>query len=193
MDTGSTEPSMDDILASIQRIITDDPSGLNAARKPRPSETAPPAAAQADEDVLELTSPVAPKAPDPMDWPLEAAAVPPPPPAAAAPAPTPQAPPPAPAPEIKPAVATTAPTKPDSSAKPDTLVSDKAARASRDALNSLSSLLVTPAAGSGDGTLEGLVREMLRPMLKEWLDDRLPAMVEEMVAKEIARISGREG
>jgi cell pole-organizing protein PopZ len=38
-------------------------------------------------------------------------------------------------------------------------------------------------------TLEDLVREMLRPMLKVWLDDNLPSMVERMVRAEIERVS----
>jgi hypothetical protein len=43
-------------------------------------------------------------------------------------------------------------------------------------------------------TLEDLVREMLRPMLKSWLDDNLPAVVERLVRAEIDRVSrGRMG
>ena len=43
-------------------------------------------------------------------------------------------------------------------------------------------------------TLEDLVREMLRPMLKVWLDDNLPGMVERLVRGEIERVSrGRGG
>jgi len=43
-------------------------------------------------------------------------------------------------------------------------------------------------------TLEDLVREMLRPMLKAWLDDNLPGMVERLVRAEIERVSrGRMG
>lgn len=43
-------------------------------------------------------------------------------------------------------------------------------------------------------TLEDLVREMLRPMLKTWLDDNLPGMVERLVRAEIERVSrGRAG
>jgi len=38
-------------------------------------------------------------------------------------------------------------------------------------------------------TLEDLVREMLRPMLKSWLDDNLPSMVERLVRAEIERVS----
>ena len=43
-------------------------------------------------------------------------------------------------------------------------------------------------------TLEDLVREMLRPMLKVWLDDNLPGLVERLVRAEIERVSrGRTG
>lgn len=40
-------------------------------------------------------------------------------------------------------------------------------------------------------TLEGIVRELLRPMLKQWLDDNLPSIVEEKVQAEIERIARR--
>lgn len=45
---------------------------------------------------------------------------------------------------------------------------------------------------SGETSLEGLVRQMLRPMLAQWLDDNLPKMVEELVKAEIARIAGKK-
>jgi uncharacterized protein len=38
-------------------------------------------------------------------------------------------------------------------------------------------------------TLEDLVREMLRPMLKSWLDENLPGLVERLVRAEIERVS----
>ena len=38
-------------------------------------------------------------------------------------------------------------------------------------------------------TLEDLVREMLRPLLKTWLDDNLPGLVERLVRVEIERVS----
>jgi cell pole-organizing protein PopZ len=40
-------------------------------------------------------------------------------------------------------------------------------------------------------TLEGIVRELLRPMLKQWLDENLPSIVEEKVQAEIERIARR--
>jgi uncharacterized protein len=43
-------------------------------------------------------------------------------------------------------------------------------------------------------TLDDLVSEMLRPMLKAWLDDNLPDLVERIVRDEIERVSrGRGG
>jgi uncharacterized protein len=45
--------------------------------------------------------------------------------------------------------------------------------------------------GGGGKTLETLIKEMLRPMLKDWLDENLPALVERLVEREIHRISGR--
>lgn len=38
-------------------------------------------------------------------------------------------------------------------------------------------------------TIEDLIQEMLRPMLKGWLDDNLPQIVERMVRAEIERVS----
>jgi len=38
-------------------------------------------------------------------------------------------------------------------------------------------------------TLEDLVKEMMRPMLKTWLDDNLPGLVERVVRAEIERVS----
>ena len=46
---------------------------------------------------------------------------------------------------------------------------------------------------SGETSLEGMVRDMLRPMLSEWLEKNLPGMVERMVAAEITRIVGKKG
>ncbi len=38
-------------------------------------------------------------------------------------------------------------------------------------------------------TVEDLMKEMLRPMLKSWLDDHLPSLVERLVQAEIERVS----
>lgn len=87
------------------------------------------------------------------------------------------------------AMETAAPVAP---ALAETIVSHASEAAARSSLAALSSLLVKPAEPeAGENTLEGLVREMLRPMMKDWLDANLPRLVEGMVAKEIARITGR--
>lgn len=56
----------------------------------------------------------------------------------------------------------------------------------------LSAMLVGGYEGAGN-TLEGLVRDMLKPMLRAWLDENLPRIVEDMVEREIARIAARKG
>lgn len=48
-----------------------------------------------------------------------------------------------------------------------------------------------PNLGGGGKTIEEVVKEMLRPMLKEWLDRNLPPMVERMVEREIVRLTRR--
>ena len=164
----SNEPSMEEILSSIKRIIAEDGAKPRAPRQAAPDAPEQRAAAEGpapEPEVLELTDMVASDEPAPApEQHLEA------PPEAAMPSFEPAAP--------------AAPTPPAE------LVSTDAASASREALASLSRLLVKPEPGN-DGTLEGLVRELLRPMLKEWLDANLPDLVESMVAKEIARITGK--
>lgn len=65
------------------------------------------------------------------------------------------------------------------------LLSDATTTAVDSAFNSLAQTVLVQNAQ----TLDGLVREMLRPMLKVWLDDNLPGMVERMVRAEIERVS----
>jgi len=47
--------------------------------------------------------------------------------------------------------------------------------------------------GGADRTLEGIVRDMLRPLLQTWLDENLPRLVERLVREEIARVVGEAG
>ena len=47
--------------------------------------------------------------------------------------------------------------------------------------------------GGAKRTLEEIVREMLRPLLQAWLDDHLPGLVERLVREEIARVVGEAG
>ena len=45
---------------------------------------------------------------------------------------------------------------------------------------------------SGETSIEDLMRELLRPALAEWLDKNLPPIVEGMVAAEIKRIAAKK-
>jgi len=47
--------------------------------------------------------------------------------------------------------------------------------------------------GGAKRTLEEIVHEMLRPLLQSWLDDHLPGIVERLVREEIARVVGEAG
>ena len=66
------------------------------------------------------------------------------------------------------------------------LVSDPTAAAAAAAFGHLSASLLMP---HDLRTLEDVVRELLRPLLKQWLDDHLPDIVEAQVQAEIERIS----
>lgn len=166
----STEPSMEEILSSIKRIIAEEGDTAPArARRPaaKATTTAPAADPVADDEgdeVLELSEP-APEVPEPA--------------ARAAPMPigapdTPHQP----------------RQQPQQQQRPDPILSDQAAEATRGPLEALSRMVVTPDVPGSD-TLEGMVREMLKPMLRDWLDANLPRIVENMVSREIERITGR--
>jgi cell pole-organizing protein PopZ len=166
----SNEPSMEDILSSIKRIIAEDSdAALSAPRGRRsvggsttieraaPRKQEPVADFEDESEVLELTEAVAVE--EPM---ME------------------QRMPDAKQPEAR---------QPDKTQKPP-LVSDATLNASRSSIAALSALVIKPEVTGGD-TLEGLVREMLKPMLADWLDQRLPEVVERLVAQEISRITTR--
>lgn len=68
------------------------------------------------------------------------------------------------------------------------VVSAPTAVASTDVLAQLAKAILDRrdvAIGTRDVTLENMVREMLRPLLKEWLDRNLPYLIERLVKKEI--------
>ncbi len=67
----------------------------------------------------------------------------------------------------------------------DTIISEQTSAAVSAAFDSLAHTFFAQNAR----TVEDLVREMLRPMLKHWLDDNLPGLVERMVRSEIERVS----
>lgn len=51
----------------------------------------------------------------------------------------------------------------------------------------------TPVHRAPGPTIEDVVREEMRPLLKAWLDQHLPPMVERLVRAEIERVMGRLG
>lgn len=58
------------------------------------------------------------------------------------------------------------------------------------AAGALSKLLAKVEFGDdGDNSMEALVRELLRPMMKDWLDANLPGIVEKQVEAEVKRIA----
>lgn len=80
--------------------------------------------------------------------------------------------------------ATIAPSNPNA-APAARILSHSTVSAVETAFNSLASTVLT----NNARTLEDLVKEMLRPMLKSWLDDNLPGLVERIVKAEIERVS----
>jgi len=209
----SQEPSMEEILASIRRIIADDDatkSGPRAAeppkQAPRPAPPPPrilpepvPPALHVSEEPAEaaaadpFSEPVEEESSDILDL-TESMAAP-----AFEPAPPPPAPASAP-PQFRKIEALSdvgfdegeakqaAPRNDAPSfqlAAEQGLLSRETSAAVDSAFNALAQTVLVQNAR----TLEDLVREMLRPMLKSWLDDNLPGMVERLVRAEIERVA----
>ncbi len=185
-DQTTQEPTMEEILASIRRIISEDdaPAEAAPAEEPVAEELAvaelpalpedEPLVEDEDDGVLELTEKV-----DSMgDLDVYTSV---------APEPAPLA-----------EVAYAPPPEPLSYAEPEpvapssSLVGDPAAAAAAAAFGALSSQVMMPRDGR---TLEDVVRELLRPLLKQWLDDNLPRIVQDTVQSEVERIArgGRVG
>ncbi len=191
-DPTAPEPTMEEILASIRRIISEDDA---------PAETPAPAA-EPEPVVAAAPEPVAAPEPEPV---AEAPA------AFMDPAPSVAEPEPADDDVLEltdryeaPAaesigdldVSTPAPSY-------DSLVGDSAAASAASAFAGLAASFKAPepaatprgpdlnfASGS---TVEGMVAEMLRPMLKDWLDANLPGIVQDQVRKEVERIARNAG
>ena len=76
----------------------------------------------------------------------------------------------------------------------ESILSNGPSANSTDALQELAKALLSKrdiAIGNKDMTLEGLVREILRPLLREWLDQNLPYLIERLVKKEIDHMVNR--
>ena len=209
MANAEQEPTMEEILASIRRIINEDedeakPAEAEAEAAPEPVEEPEPEpepedevefdaepefaeeeAAPSDDDVLELTDRVEDETAgtDPISIADDLMIV-------dreeeemqAEPEEEPEPEPePAPRPQAKPAAS--------APAEEEELLGEVQASAASSAFAALSGALKV---SSDQGlTLEGIVRELLRPMLKQWLDENLPAIVEEKVEAENERVARR--
>lgn len=189
------DPSMEDILASIRRILSEDGAQAPAV----PAVSVPPAPAPAPRNVLALDSSMLvnePKAAPPIaaGTPLSALN------AIVSPGMetqlppvhlTPPAPPPEPAPPIQAAAPLPAPAPvPDATM----LVAPSAAAAAAASVEELVRTLTAERQAQvyrGGPTIEDVVREEMRPILKAWLDTNLAPMVERLVRLEIERVVGR--
>ncbi|MSP67429.1 MAG: DUF2497 domain-containing protein [Alphaproteobacteria bacterium] len=202
------EPSMEEILASIRRIISEDgaedadkadkaEAGTKSKRaaKPEPAPAAEaPAAEEPADNVLELTRMVQDdgsvvnlqEAVKEVEAEIEIAeelpeAEPLPEPAPVL-APTPKAKKPTPVPPAAPTVEAVA----------DPLLSRETAAASGAAFAQLARMVAAKDEAlriSATGrTIEDIVVDLLRPLLKDWLDENLPLLVERLVKSEIERI-----
>ena len=192
-DQTSQEPTMEEILASIRRIISEDDA---PADEPKAEETVPespaqdpvisfepqpepepapapayePPAAEPEDDALELTERVDQVGDLDVYSPTVA-------PASSEPESAVYSPPPS---SYEPVG------EPVSPAVDEGLLSQTAATAAASAFGQLSAAIGMP---HTDRTLEDVVREMLRPLLKQWLDDHLPQIVEASVREEVERIA----
>lgn len=196
------EPTMEEILASIRRIISDDDAPPKSGGSQKHDAAVVPLtdsagekddadAMRAEIDEPGLAAEAAPSRPAPDIKPafeddldilelteeIERAAPPPVPPVAIAPQPKPSFIPPPPQ-----------PARPQPAAdgqQRDALLSAAADKQVTEAFGSLANTIL---AGNAK-TLDDIVRDMLRPMLRAWLDDNLPPLVERLVRQEIERVA----
>ena len=196
---------MEEILASIRRIIADDDANKATAKAPPAAAPAPPlppapppeAAANSQDEIDAMLAKLDVRTPEPPGSDVFDLTE-----AMAAPQPQPESnlattfrtidassdvvfterpmePPPEPAMRIE-------ERRPPPPIEPDRpLISQATVAAVDSAFNSLAHTLI----GQNARTLEDLVKEMLRPLLKSWLDDNLPGVVDRIVRAEIERVS----
>ena len=164
------DPSMEDILASIRRILNEDEPGAAPARA-APSSAEP---LTLTEEML-VQEPAAALPPEPASAPGPEPEALPPPVLAVPPEPEPE-----PAPELPPLA--------------EALIAPTVAAAATAAIGTLIRAVSQDrgaAVTRGGPSIEDVVREELRPLLKDWLDQHLPALVERLVRAEIERVVGR--
>jgi len=189
-DTTAQEPTMEEILASIRRIISEDDAPAAQAEPvaeaepvaafadPTPSAIEPEPAPE-DEEILDLTDRYeAPAAQSIGDLDIGTAD------AEPEPFPTPF--------HAEPEPVNPEPAPSSSFVDHEALVGETASASAASAFAGLSAAFrqsePIPTGGTGP-TVDDLARALLRPMLKEWLDANLPGIVEEAVKKEVERIA----
>jgi len=176
---GAADPTMEDILASIRKILNEDETATLAV--PPAAELATPATQPLalTEDMLVPTTSTEPAAAEPAPIPAE--------PAPAAPVQERTAPATAASTPAVEAPAASAPSTAD-------LVAPAVAAAAAAAVGSLVRAVAAErhaTVSRGGPSIEDVVREEIRPLLKAWLDEHLPPMVERLVRAEIERVVGR--
>jgi cell pole-organizing protein PopZ len=196
----NNDPSMDDILASIRKIISDDEARaqVNAGTSSPSMANTPSSSGARRDDVLLLTDLVEepPETPATRPTPLPTQRIDP---ISAGEMPQPTVPSFASAAPVASVTPVEAPMKQPS---PETLVEPGAAGVAASAFERLSHAVQDsvpppvaqdpgPAMGPSGRNLEDIVKEMLRPMLKDWLDKNLPPLVERYVEREIVRLTRR--
>ena len=180
---GGSVPSMEEILASIRRILNEDepPAGSTAG----PNETNPNETDPDDAEPLTLTEDMLvgePLAPTPNAAPIVALPI--------VPMPiVPARPETAPAPQST-AQASVPPPLGRPAADGDALLAPTAAASVGHLLRSVAAER-NSAVNRGGPSIEDVVREELRPLLKEWIDQHLPPLVERLARSEIERVVGR--
>lgn len=169
------EPTMEEILASIRRIISEDAEPGKAGSAAAPSR---------DGEVLELTNVVH------DDGSVGAASAPPPEPPRRRPEPAPEPRVARRAPEPKPARNQSDFDMVDKDDR-DGVLSSQATSAVSNAFGMLSREREVSVGGST--SLEDIVTQMMKPMLAAWLDQNLPDIVERVVQQEVERAARNSG
>jgi uncharacterized protein len=157
------EPSMEEILASIRSIISED--------RATPAKEPVAAAALEEETIASVEAPAVERDVAPVEsitgprvvWP-----------------------------KPEPAIEPEAPSAPRVEAsEPAPTIGDEPliSAATNAAIASSFDALSISVAVQNSGIIEGAVRDMIRPMLKAWLDDNLPSIVESLVRAEIQRVA----
>lgn len=174
------EPSMEEILASIRQIISEDGEGSAAPAAGSAGAEAVPQVEAAQAETFEAVVSRFDAEPEPaadVEPPVSRELMPQPVPGAARPAGDQGA-----APTQRPVALTRRPEGPDDDGP---LLSPEKGAAVSGAFGTLAQTMLA----QSSRTLEDVVTAMLQPMLKSWLDDNLPSLVERMVKEEIERVS----